>query len=157
MGLIRSHLCSRCGWELIILCLSCPRTHHTSCLLSLAEFMIKVHVSYYNISWCCINPPSPVLPLCASWFFCQQRKVHLVTLMTSGCFYVSLWAMGKKQFKFNIYSVYSRLWFKSCPTNELACPRFQNRAVIDFDFTWVVSNKSIIRCKTRKFAKGDCC
>lgn len=57
MGLIRSHLCSRCGWELIILCLSCPRTHHASCLLSLAEFMIKVHVSSYNISSCCINLP----------------------------------------------------------------------------------------------------
>lgn len=47
------------------------------------------------------------------------------------------WFVGNenKQFKCNIYSIYSRLWFKRCPTNELACPRFQNRAVIDFDFT----------------------
>lgn len=153
--LIRSYLCSRYARDLIILCLSCPRTHHTSCLLSPAEFMIKVHVSYYNISRCCINPPSPVLPRVSPDSFDNKgRFILLHSVMKSGwlflCWFVG---NGKKEFRFIIYGIYSWPWFKRCPTNELACPHFPNITVIDFDFTWVVRIKSIICCKTRKFAK----
>lgn len=92
MGLIRSHLCSSCGWELIILCLSCPRTHRTSCLLSLAEFMIKVHVRYYNISWRCINLPLLSSPLAPPDSFANKGR-FILWHMKFGCFCVGLWAM----------------------------------------------------------------
>lgn len=76
---IRSHLCSRYGWQLISLRLSCSRTHQASCLFSLGELMIKVHVSYDNISWCCINtrPPPPPHSVSPDYFAHKGRFILL--------------------------------------------------------------------------------
>lgn len=52
-----------------------PRTHHAFRLVFLGEFMIKVHVSYYNISWCCINPPPPHV---SSDYFAHKGRLILL-------------------------------------------------------------------------------
>lgn len=125
--LIRSHLCSRYAWELIILCLSCPRTHHTSCLLSPAEFMIKVHVSYYNISRCCINLPVLSSPVCLLILLTTKEGSFCSTLSWSlpGCFCVGLWVMEKKSLNWSSMAFIPDRGSKVVLQTNLLVPIFQ--------------------------------
>lgn len=125
--LIRSHLCSRYAWELIILCLSCPRTRHTSCLLSPAEFLIKVHVSYYNISRCCINLPVLSSSVCLLILLTTKEGSFCSTLSwsLSGCFCVGLRVMEKKSLNLSSMAFIPDRGSKVVLQTNLLVPIFQ--------------------------------